>query len=161
MYDPSGAAVSEAKINLENLATHVVATTTSVTDGGYRFVSLAPGNYKISVEASGFAKTETFVTLETSQNLSRVPFLLRSVRLRNSIEVTGENPLFNTSETSNQMTLETQELGTLPLAGRNMLSLTTLAPGVSGLGLSGGPGVASGTPGSSVNNFLNRDRGRR
>jgi hypothetical protein len=34
-----------------------------------------------------------------------------------------------------------------------MLSLMTLAPGVSGLGLAGGPGVASGTPGSSVNNF--------
>ena len=34
-----------------------------------------------------------------------------------------------------------------------MLSLMTLAPGVSGLGLAGGPGVASGTPGSGVNNF--------
>jgi Carboxypeptidase regulatory-like domain len=150
--DPSGAAVAQAKVDLENLSNHVAATTTSDTDGGYRFISLAPGNYKISVEASGFAKTEASVTLETGQNLN-VPISLKVGSTTESIEVTGENPLFNTAETRNQMTLETQELGTLPLAGRNMLSLTTLAPGVSGLGLSGGPGVASGTPGSSVNNF--------
>lgn len=150
--DPSGAAVSGAKITLENLATHILATTSSATDGTYRFVSLAPGNYKVSVEASGFSKSETTVTLETSQNLA-VAVTLKVGATTESIEVTAENPLFNTSETRNQMTLETQELGTLPMAGRNMLSLTTLAPGVSGLGLAGGPGVASGTPGSSVNNF--------
>jgi hypothetical protein len=150
--DPSGAAVTQAKITLENLATHILATTTSDSDGGYRFVSLAPGTYKVSAEAQGFSKTETTVTLGTSQNLS-VPIGLKVGATSQSIEVTAENPLFNTAETRNEMTLQTQELGTLPLAGRNMLSLTTLAPGVSGLGLAGGPGVASGTPGSSVNNF--------
>src|SRR5215469_1440650 len=150
--DPSGAAVSQAKITLESLATHILATTTSDSDGGYRFVSLAPGSYKVSVEVQGFSKTETTVTLETSQNLN-VPIALKVGATSQSVEVTAENPLFNTAETRNEMTLQTQELGTLPLAGRNMLSLTTMAPGVSGLGLSGGPGVASGTPGSSVNNF--------
>jgi len=150
--DPSDSAVTQAKITLENLATHVLATTTSGPDGGYRFISLAPGEYKVSVEASGFAKTETTVKLETSQNLS-VPISLKVGSMSVSVEVTGENPIFNTAEIRNQMTLETQELGTLPLAGRNMLSLTTEAAGVSGLGLAGGPGVASGTPGSSVNIF--------
>jgi Carboxypeptidase regulatory-like domain/TonB dependent receptor len=150
--DPSGAAVAQAKVNLENVATHVTATTTSDTDGSYRFISLAPGNYKVSVEASGFARTETTITLETGQNLN-VLISLKVGATTESIEVTGENPLFNTAETRNEMTLQSQELSTLPLAGRNMLSLTTLAPSVTGLGLSGGPGVASGTPGSSVNNF--------
>src|SRR5208282_2820931 len=103
-------------------------------------------------EAAGFSKAETTVTLETNENLS-VPIALKVGATTQSIEVTAENPLVNTAETRNQQTLETQELGTLPLAGRNMLSLTTLAPGVSGLGMAGGPGVASGTPGSSVNNF--------
>jgi hypothetical protein len=150
--DPSDAAVGQAKITLENLATHVTAETTSAGDGGYRFVSLAPGTYKVSVTASGFSKTETTFTLDAGQNLS-VPVALKVGTASESIEVTGENPLFNTAETRNEMTLETQEVSTLPLAGRNMLSLSTLAPGVSGLGLAGGPGVASGTPGSSVNNF--------
>ncbi len=150
--DPSGAAVAQAKITLENVANHVTSATTSDDEGGYRFVSLGPGSYKVSVEAAGFSKVETTVTLQTNQNLN-VPISLKVGATTESVEVVAENPLFNTAETRNQSTLETPELGSLPLAGRNMLSLMTLAPGVSGLGLAGGPGVASGTPGSGVNNF--------
>jgi len=150
--DPSGAAVAQAKVALENLATHVSASTTTNSEGGYRFLSLAPGSYKISVEAAGFSKAETTVTLDTNQNLS-VPIALKVGATTESVIVTAENPLVNTSETRNQQTLETQELSALPLAGRNLLSLVSVAPGVSGLGLAGGPGVASGTPGSSVNIF--------
>jgi hypothetical protein len=150
--DPSGAAVSNAKVILENLGTHVTAETASDASGAYRFVSLAPGNYKITVEASGFSRAETQVLLETNQNLN-VPVAVKVGAATESITVTAENPIFNTAEMRNQQTLETAELSTLPLAGRNMLSLTTVAPGVTGLGLSGGPGVVSGTPGSSVNNF--------
>src|SRR5437016_13878472 len=51
------------------------------------------------------------------------------------------------------MTSETLWLSTLPMAARNMLALISLAPGVSGLGLAGGPGVSSGTPGTGVDNF--------
>src|SRR5438046_9071711 len=65
-----------------------------------------------------------------------------------SVTVTAENPLVNTAETRNQMTLESQEMSTLPLSGRNLFSLVTLAPGVSGLGNAGGS-----APGSGVDNF--------
>jgi hypothetical protein len=150
--DQTGASITQAKITLENLSTHVTATTTSESDGGYRFVSLAPGQYKITVEATGFSKAETTVTLETNQNLS-VPVALKVGAATESIVVTAENPLLNTAETRNQMTIQAEELGSLPLAGRNMLSLVSVAPGVSGLGLAGGPGVASGTPGTGVDNF--------
>ena len=150
--DPSGATVAQAKMTIENLSNHITATTNSDSEGGYRFLSLAPGAYKISVDAPGFSKTEANFTLATDQNLN-FPVGIKVGSATETVEVTAENPLVNTAETRNQMTLETQELGAVPLAGRNMLSLTTLAPGVSGLGLAGGPGVTSGTPGSSVNNF--------
>jgi hypothetical protein len=150
--DPSGALVGQAKVALENQATHISATTTTDAEGGYRFLSLAPGSYKISVEAAGFSTSRTTVTLDANQNLN-VPLALKVGAATESVIVTAENPLVNTSETRNQQTLETQELSALPLAGRNLLSLVSIAPGVSGLGLAGGPGVASGTPGSSVNIF--------
>jgi hypothetical protein len=150
--DPSGAEVSGAKITLENLSNHVSSETTSDTSGLYRFLSLAPGQYKISVEATGFSRSVTTVTLETSQDLN-VPIALKVGSASESVTVTGENPIFNTAETRNQQTIQSQELSTLPLAGRNLLSLIGVAPGVSGLGLAGGPGVASGTPGSGVDNF--------
>src|SRR5690242_4973626 len=56
--DPSGAAIAQAKLTLVNNGTQVTASTTSDASGNYRFVSLAPGSYKITVEASGFAKSE-------------------------------------------------------------------------------------------------------
>jgi len=150
--DPSGAEVTGAKITLENLSNHISAETSTDSSGLFRFLSLAPGQYKISVEATGFSRSVTTVTLETSQDLN-VPIALKVGSASESVTVTGENPIFNTTETRNQQTIQSQELSTLPLAGRNLLSLIGVAPGVSGLGLAGGPGVASGTPGSGVDNF--------
>src|SRR5438874_4872140 len=152
VVDPSGAAIAQAKVALENLGNHISATTTTDGEGGYRFLSLAPGSYKISVEAAGFSRAETTITLETNQNLN-VPFAVKVGAASSSVTVTAEAPLLNTAETRNQLTLETQELSTLPLAGRNPFSLVNVAPGVSGLGLSGGAGVSSGTPGTSTDIF--------
>src|SRR5258708_8626973 len=150
--DPSGAAVGQAKVTIENAETHISATTTTNAEGVYRFLSLAPGSYKISVEAAGFSTANATVSLETNQNLN-VPFAVKVGAATSSVTVTAEAPLLNTAETRNQLTLETQELSTLPFAVRNPFSLVNLSPGGSGLGLSGGAGVSSGAPGTSTDIF--------
>ena len=152
VVDQSGAVVAQAKVDLVNTITQVPASTTTDASGSYRFLSLAPGSYKITVVAKGFSKSETSFTLETNENLN-LPITLKVGTATESVVVTTEPPILNTAETRNQQTLEAQELSTLPLAGRNMLSLIGVAPGVSGLGLAGGPGVASGTPGTGVDIF--------
>jgi len=139
VVDQSGAVVAQAKVDLLNTVTRVPATSTTDGSGNYRFLSLAPGSYKITVEAKGFSKSETSFTLETNQNLN-LPISLKVGAATESVVVTTEPPLLNTAETRNQQTLQAQELSTLPLAGRNLLSLISVAPGVSGLGLAGGPG---------------------
>src|SRR5579862_1140995 len=63
--DPSGAAVGGATVQLENLVNHTTAAATTDSSGDYRFLSLAPGRYKLVVAAKGFAKVETESTLET------------------------------------------------------------------------------------------------
>jgi hypothetical protein len=150
--DPSGAAVVQARVLLVNVTTQVSATTTTDASGDYRFLSLGPGSYRISVEASGFSRAETTVTLDANQILT-VPIVVKVGAATETVTVTAQSPLVNTADTRNQTTLETKELSDLPLAGRNMLALISVAPGVSGLGLAGGPGVASGTPGSGVDNY--------
>src|SRR5271170_3571433 len=57
--DASGAAVAQAKVSFENAATHISGATTTDSSGGYRFLSLAPGSYKITVEAGGFSTAST------------------------------------------------------------------------------------------------------
>jgi len=153
IQDPSGARIANAKIGLVSNATGVMASTTSDTGGNFRFLSLAPGGYRISVEAGGFAKTETDITLLTEQNLS-VPITLKVGPVTEAVTVTTQAPVVDTADDRNQLTLENQAVAELPIPGRNLVTLTTLAPGVSGLGTMGGgePGAA-GTPGSSSDNF--------
>ena len=151
--DPSGAAVAQAKLVLQNSATQVSATTTSDSTGNYKFLSLAPGSYTITAEAPNFQRSQVNITLLTQQNLN-VPVTLKVGAVTEAVNVTAEGPLVNTAETRNQLTLETPALSSLPLAGRSFISLVTLAPGVSGLGTVGGgqPGGA-GTPGSGTDNY--------
>lgn len=53
--DPSGAAVAQAKVSFENVENHVSGKATTDGSGVYRFLSLAPGTYRITVEAAGFS----------------------------------------------------------------------------------------------------------
>lgn len=153
VQDPSGAAVPQAKVVLVNQANQISATTNTDGSGNYRFLSLAPGTYKVTAEAAGFGKSEAGAILQTNQTLN-VPIALKVGAATDTVTVTSEAPLVNTSETRNQLTLGNQSLSSLPLAGRNFISLVTLAPGVSGLGTMGGgqPGQP-GTPGSGVDNY--------
>ena len=56
VVDQSGAVVAQARVDLLNTVTQVSATTTTDGSGNYRFLSLAPGSYKNTVEAKGFSK---------------------------------------------------------------------------------------------------------
>jgi len=147
VQDPSGAGVAKANIQLVNAATGVTQVTTSDAAGNYRFVSLAPGSYKITAEAAGFSKSEANVTLLTEQNLN-VPISLKVGSVSESIVVSTEAPIVDTADSRTQMTLENQGVAQLPIVGRNLFTLVTMAPGVSGLGTS-----TSGSPASGVDNF--------
>lgn len=153
VQDPSGAGIPKATVTLVNDVTNAAIKWTTDPSGNYRFVNLAPGTYVIKVEAAGFAKSETRVTLLTEQNLS-VPISLKIGSVTEAVTVTTEAPVVDTADDRNQMTLENAGVAELPVAGRNLVTLTTLAPGVSGLGTMGGgqPGAA-GTPGSGVDNY--------
>src|ERR1700686_4807444 len=52
--DPSGAAISNAEVTLNNSATGATQTHTTNDRGSYRFSLLGPGAYTVSVSASNF-----------------------------------------------------------------------------------------------------------
>jgi hypothetical protein len=153
VQDPTGAGVAKANVQLINEATSTTQATTTDASGNFRFVSLAPGAYKITAEAQGFAKSEAHVNLLTEQNLN-VPIALKVGGTNEAVTVTAESPVVDTVDSRNHLTLENATVAQLPIPGRNLVTLTTLAPGVSGLGTMGGgqPGKA-GTPGSGVDNY--------
>ena len=147
VQDPSGASIPNAKLTLANDATGEQRSTTSDATGLYRFVSLAPGNYHLNASAAGFANSVTPVILQTNQILD-IPVKLSIGSQAQTVEVTTQSPVLDTADTRIQETLSTQTLSTLPLAGRSMISLVTLAPGVTGTGI-----TSNGSPGSGRDNY--------
>jgi hypothetical protein len=152
VQDPSGAGVPKATVRLVNANTAVSAETTTDGAGNYIFVSLAPGRYKITVDATGFAKRQVDLELLTEQNLS-VPITLKVGSASEAITVTTEAPVVDTADSRSQLTLENQAVAELPIVGRNLVTLVTMAPGVSGLGTS-----TSGSPASGVDNFSTEEQ---
>ncbi len=53
--DTSGAVIVNAQVSVKNLATGVVQSTTTNTDGFYNVPNLLPGNYQVTCLAKGFA----------------------------------------------------------------------------------------------------------
>lgn len=147
VLDPSGAGINGAHLSLTNPNTGQKLSAVSDATGIYRFISLAPGQYQLEVQAAGFANTSVTLTLQTNQTLE-VPVKLVIASASATVSVTGQAPVLDTAESRNQMTIESDAVATLPLAGRNMISLVTLAPGVTGLGTTG-----AGSPGSGVDNY--------
>lgn len=133
VVDNSGKAVPSASVTLRNTDNEVSQTTTSSSTGGYRFPSLAPGNYEISVKAGGFSSSLNRFTLNTNETRD-VPVTLALGTVSTQVNVTAQQPLLDTSDSRNQLTLDTAAMEQLPLAARNPLALITLAPGVTGLG---------------------------
>ena len=145
--DPTGATISGATLSLRNTATNEQRTTASTVAGVYQFVSLAPGSYELTASMKGFNGSKTMLTIETNQNLN-VPVNLTVGSSTETVDVTSQAPLLDTADTRLQETLPTKTLSALPLAGRNMISLVTLAPGVTGLGV-----TTNGSPGSGRDNY--------
>ena len=52
--DPSGAAISNAKVTVTNVGTNLSVTTTTGSTGLYKFNELPAGTYQITAEAQGF-----------------------------------------------------------------------------------------------------------
>jgi hypothetical protein len=61
--DPSGSVIPMAKVELVNTGTNAIRETETNSNGGYQFVNIDVGTYRLSIDAAGFQKTE-FQTFE-------------------------------------------------------------------------------------------------
>ena len=133
VQDSSGASIPAALITLTNTDTNVSQTAKADASGVYRFSSLAPGNYQVSATATGFNGSKVTVVLTTGET-GNVPVTLTVGQATTQVQVTAQQPLLDTSDSRNQLTIDRAALATLPLAARNPLALITLTPGVTGIG---------------------------
>jgi len=128
--DPQGAVVSGAQISARNLATGATRSTTSSKAGLFVFNDLPPGTYQIKAESSGFAASLATVRLQVGQQ-ANLPIRVSVGRAQTTIEVedVDATELVNTVSSVVDGVVNTRQIDSLPLNGRNFLELALLMPG--------------------------------
>ncbi|MBI4907341.1 MAG: carboxypeptidase regulatory-like domain-containing protein, partial [Acidobacteria bacterium] len=144
IHDKSGAALPEARVDAENLATGVRATSVTNSSGNY-YLPLLAGGYKISVSHAGFSTAVVpNLTLTVGQNAT-VSLALEVSSLQQQVTVVEVTPLIDQETASLGATINSEQISELPLLGRNAFSLVVLAPGVNPKGNPGtGPLISGG-----------------
>ncbi len=129
VQDSSGAVVPHATVTLTNEGTNVVNTTTTGSQGFYTFPTLDPGEYSVSVVASGFKKVISQHNVVQVEQTTRVDLTLQPGGVSQEVTVTGQTPEVESTTSDLGYTITKQQINTLPLNGRMFESLMQLAPG--------------------------------
>src|SRR5579859_4771970 len=130
VVDPTGAAISKAKIVVTNSGTNQSSSATSDDRGLYSIPALTPGTYQLSASAAGFASTvQTGITLTVGQNAT-LNIALKLGSSNETTTVTADAELINASTADISQVVNEDEIKDLPLNGRDPSSLVNLAAGV-------------------------------
>lgn len=126
--DPSGAVLSGASVSLKSDATGQARSTTTGSNGNYRFSLLPPGNYTISVTASGFSKSEVKASVNVGQ--ATIADVKMSVGTSSqTVEVNATAPLVQ-ADTADLSTNFSQTLiANQPNGGNDITYIAQTSPG--------------------------------
>ena len=130
VHDQSGAAVAGATVTVTDVQRGTVRAVTTDDSGGYVVSNLQPGTYSVRAEAKGFKTVERRdILIEVATDVP-VEMSLPPGDVKETVVVTSEVPLVNTTSSVLGGTLSNKEMNDLPLNGRNYENLLQLRPGV-------------------------------
>ena len=128
--DTNGAVVAGASVTARNDATGVTSTQVTTDSGVYAFSSLPVGKYTITVEKQGFKTLQkTDNVLEVGTPLT-VDAALEVGQVSETVTVQSGAEQLQTANATIGNVVEQKAIETLPLNGRNPLTLLLLEPGV-------------------------------
>jgi hypothetical protein len=127
--DASGAVIAGAKVTATNERSGVQFTATTTGAGVYNLLFLPVGEYTLVAEIQGFKRAQLGpYRIEVNQT-ARIDIPMEVGDTTQSVEVTAAAPILQTESTQTGDTLSATKLTSLPLNGRNFVSLTLLVPG--------------------------------
>jgi hypothetical protein len=128
--DSSQAALPGVTVTVRNQETGEVATATTNNDGSYTVPFLRPGLYSVTAELAGFTKfTRTDMRLQVSQ-VAEINPQLGVGGLTESVNVSAEAPLLETSNANRGTVIDQARIAELPLQSRSPMALAVLVAGV-------------------------------
>jgi hypothetical protein len=142
--DQTGGAMAGAMVTVVDVDRGISRSLVADDAGEFSASSLLPGNYTVRAESKGFKAGEhTGLTVGVGQDV-RVDFTLQPGEQTQTVTVTGEAPMVNTTSATLGGTVENAAIVDLPLNGRAFQKLLDFSPGMQQI-----PG--GGTPAYNVN----------
>jgi outer membrane receptor protein involved in Fe transport len=129
--DPTGAVLGKVSVRITNQATGVSRTTQTNESGDYVFPEVAVGTYEVEFERTGFKKS---IRKDVALDVNQVITLNTTMQLgqaQETIEVTSEAPLVDTTSTQLGTVVNDRAIVQLPLNQRDTYQFLSLQPGVS------------------------------
>ncbi len=134
--DPSGAGIPGVDVQAENVGTGIKTTTRSNETGGFIFLSLQPGSYRLTAELAGFKRAVAENVAVHIGETTRADIQLQLGDISQSVEVSSTAALVTPDTATAGTVITSEEYEKLPLAGSSRSRIATdfalLTPGVVG-----------------------------
>jgi len=167
--NPNKEVVTGASVTVKNNGTSKEDSATTDGEGRFKVGNLQPGNYTVTVNASGFAPfTNENVVVEVGRETTfDVGLSLQGVT--GTVQVTAEAPVINTTQQDFSTNVNQVSLNNLPANGRRWSNFAILTPGavpdgtfglISFRGISGLLNNSTIDGGDNNQAFFSEERGR-
>ncbi|MCY3592127.1 MAG: TonB-dependent receptor [Acidobacteria bacterium] len=128
--DEEGGALPGVSVTVTNVATNQARLVMTGQDGYFAAPLLAPGDYNVTAALEGFVQLSREGVRVTVAETARISMALTVGEFSETMTVTGETPLIETSNATLGIVVDEVQIVQLPLNGRNFTQLGTLIPGV-------------------------------
>jgi hypothetical protein len=129
--DSSGAVVPNADVTLTSEATGVKRASKSDGSGVFVFPNVPVGTYDVTAAAAGFKTWEQKgIVLEVGSSITVNPSLAVGTGVQ-TVQVAAEALALQTEDPTFKQTIDQNEMSEMPLNGRHMTDLITMAGGAS------------------------------
>src|SRR5215813_14523634 len=130
VHDSSGAVVPGVELTLTNEETNAARSAVTNGEGEYAFANVLPGLYTLTASKGGYKKYEHKAIRISTQEFITLDVKLEVGQTTESITISGEPAVLESSNPSIATTLETRALQDLPTPARNVFFLSVATPSV-------------------------------
>jgi hypothetical protein len=131
--DATGARISSARIVAQLSGSSLQREASSEDRGEFRLDDLQPGNYRITINATGFAPAQADVSIAVA-TVRDITVTMKPSSVPQTVKVEGQTSSITTqaldlASAVHQGVISGQDLETLPLAARSFANIAYLTPG--------------------------------
>jgi len=127
--DASGAVIPHATVTITNVGTSFKKTLQTDSGGDFIASALPSGNYVLSATASNFAEAKSQTIVLNVGATVHVSLALTVEAIKETVEITGTTTAVDTGSSTAGTTLNSTQIGNLPINGRDVMDFLEIAPG--------------------------------